>query len=160
MTGPTGLTMKPSPHLFLLALLLCTPASARDTARDHTAQAPVTASPPSEPRVQLGVFEGTGRACSGLLKITPKRMSWKTPFSSCPTLPFTLAERRQKDGMTRWAYQRVGAPKSCTYKVVVLEKKLVAPDNWIAWNALGYTSMKAYKADSDIRLACYLIKIK
>jgi hypothetical protein len=150
--------MKPSPCFLLLALALCAPAAARDRAPDKPA--PAAAAPPSEPRLQLGVFEGTGRACSGLLKITPKRLSWKTPFSSCPTLPFTLAERRQEDGTTRWAYRRVGAPKSCFYKVVVLEKKLVAPDNWIAWNALGYTSMKAYKADSDVRLACYLIRIK
>jgi len=107
----------------------------------------------------LGVFEGTGRACSGLLKITPKRLSWSPPFSPCPPSAYTLAERRQENGATRWAYRLVGAPKSCTYKVVVLEKKLVAPDNWIAWNALGYTSMKAYKADSDVRLACYLVKL-
>ena len=151
--------MKPPPRLLLLALLLCAPAAARDRAPAPSTRTPTAALRPSEPNLQFGVFEGTGRACSGLLRITPRRLSWTTPFSSCPTLPFTLAERRQKDGTTRWVYQRVGASKSCTYKVVVLEKKLVAPDNWIAWNALGYTSMKAYKADSDVRLACYLVKL-
>jgi hypothetical protein len=150
--------MKPSPHFFLLALLLCAPAAVRARAPDKPAPTPAAAAPPSEPRLQLGVFEGTGRACSGLLKITPKRLSWKTPFSSCPTLAFTLAERRQKDGTTRWAYQRVGAPKSCTYKVVVLEKA-VEPDAKIGWNAYGFTSMQAYKAGSDIRLSCYLVKL-
>lgn len=150
--------MKPAPHLFLLVLLLCAPAAARDKAPDKPARTPTVASPPSKPRLQLGVFEGTGRACSGLLKITPKRLSWKTPFSSCPTLAFTLAERRQEDGTTRWVYRRVGAPKSCFYKLVVL-KKVVSPDSSIAWNVTGFTSMQAYKASSDIRLSCYLVKL-
>ena len=102
--------MKPSPCFLLLALALCAPAAARDKAPDQPARPRAAVSPPVEPRVQLGVFEGTGRACSGLLKITPKRLSWKTPFSSCPTLAFTLAERRQEDGTTRWVYRRVGLP--------------------------------------------------
>jgi hypothetical protein len=152
--------MKPSRHFPLLALLLCAPASTHARAPDKSAQTPAAVSTPAEPRVQLGVFEGTGRACSGLLKVTPKRLSWSPPFSPCPPSTYTLAERRQEHGATRWAYRLVGAPKSCTYKVVVLEKKLVASDNRIAWNALSYTSMQAYKADSDVRLACYLIKIK
>ncbi len=148
--------MKLAPRLLLFTLLLYAPAAARAGAPDKPA--PGAAAPPSEPRLQLGVFEGTGRACSGLLKITPKRLSWKTPFSSCPTLAFTLAERRQEDGTTRWVYRRVGAPKSCFYKLVVL-KKVVSPDSSIAWNVTGFTSMQAYKASSDIRLSCYLVKL-
>lgn len=148
--------MKPSPHLFLLALLLCAPAVARDKAPDKPARTPATASPVSEPRVQLGVFEGTGRACGGLLKITPKRMSWKTPFSPCPASAYTLVERRQKGGATLWTYRFIGSPKTCLYKVVVLEKT-APPDVW-AWNVYGFTSMKAYKADSNDQLNCYLVK--
>jgi hypothetical protein len=146
--------MKPSPHLFLLALLLCAPAAARAGAPDKPA--PPAAAPPSEPRLQLGVFEGTGRACSGLLKITPKRMSWKTPFSPCPASAYTLVERRHKGGATLWTYRFIGSPKSCLYKVVVLEK--TAPPQVWAWNVYGFTSMKAYKADSNDRLNCYLVK--
>jgi hypothetical protein len=145
--------MKPSSRL-LLALLLCAPAAARARAPDKPA--PPAAAPPSEPRLQLGVFEGTGRACSGLLKITPKRMSWKTPFSPCPASAYTLVERRHKGGATLWTYRFIGSPKSCLYKVVVLEK--TAPPQVWAWNVYGFTSMKAYKADSNDRLNCYLVK--
>lgn len=148
--------MKPSLRLLLLALLLCAPAAACAKAVDKPVQAPDAASPPSEPRLQLGVFEGTGRACGGLLKITPKRMSWKTPFSPCPASAYTLVERRHKGGATLWTYRFIGSPKSCLYKVVVLEKA-APPDVW-AWNAYGFTSMKAYKADSNDQLSCYLVK--
>ncbi|GGL42601.1 hypothetical protein GCM10010983_44790 [Caulobacter rhizosphaerae] len=121
--------MKPSLRLLLLALLLCAPPAALARAPNKPAQTPATGSPSGEPRVQLGVFEGTGRACSGLLKITPRRLSWSPPFNPCPPTAYTLAERRQEGSVTRWAYQRVGAPKSCLYKVVVLEKA-VDTDDW------------------------------
>jgi hypothetical protein len=149
--------MKRSSRLLLLALLLCAPASARDRASDPPARAPATASRLNEPHLQLGVFEGTGRACSGLLKITPKRMSWHTPFSPCPASAYTLMERRQKGGATQWAYRFVRSPRSCLYKVVVLEKA-VDTDDW-AWNVSGFTSVKAYKADAKFeQLNCYLVK--
>jgi hypothetical protein len=149
--------MKPSPRLLLLALLLCAPAAACAKAPAKPAPARPATAPSGAPPLQLGVFEGTGRACSGLLKITPKRMSWNTPFSPCPASAFTLVERRQKGATTQWAYQFVGAPKSCLYKVVVLEKT-VPPDVW-AWNVYGFTSMKAYKADDKVnQLNCYLVK--
>jgi len=148
--------MTRSPRLLLLALLLCAPAAACAKAPEKPARAPAAAAAPSEPPIQLGVFEGTGRACGGLLKITPKRMSWKTPFSPCPASAYTLVERRQKGGATLWTYRFVGSPKSCLYKVVVLEK--TAPPNDWAWNVYGFTSMEAYKADSKDQLSCYLVK--
>ena len=148
--------MKPSPCFLLLALALCAPAAARDRAPDKPA--PAAAAPPSEPRLQLGVFEGTGRACSGLLKITPKRLSWNTAFSPCPASTYTLVERRQEGDGAQWAYRFVRTPKSCFYKVVML-KKLVGVHGRVEWHASGFTSMKAYKADAKVdRLNCYLVK--
>lgn len=143
----------------MLALLLCAPAAARARAPDKPAPAPAAAAPPSEPRLQLGVFEGTGRACSGLLKITPKRLSWNTSFSPCSASAFTLVERRQEGGATQWAYRFVRTPKSCFYKVVML-KKVVNPDARIEWHTSGFTSMEAYKADAKVdRLNCPLVKL-
>jgi len=150
--------MKPAPHLFLLVLLLCAPAVARDKAPDKRAQT-AAVSPPAEPRVQLGVFEGTGRACSGLLKITPKRLNWNTAFSPCPASAYTLVERRREGDAAQWAYRFVRTPKSCFYKVVMLEK-LVDVDGRVEWHASGFTSMKAYKADAKVdRLNCPLVKL-
>lgn len=150
--------MRPSPRLLLLVLLLCAPAAARDRAPAPPARAPAAASPQSKPNLQLGVFEGTGRACSGLLKITPKRLIWSPPFHPCPPSAFTLAERRQEGAATRWIYQRVGASKSCLYKVVILEKT-VDPDDRTSWDVYGFTSMKAYKANSNVWLNCPLVKL-
>jgi hypothetical protein len=150
--------MKPSPRLLLLALLLCAPATACAKSADKPVQSPDAASPPSKPHLQLGVFEGTGRACSGLLKITPKLLSWSPPFNPCPLSAFTLAERRQEGATTQWIYQRVGAPKSCLYKVVILEKA-VDPDDRTSWSAYGFTSMKAYRANSNVWLNCPLVKL-
>jgi len=149
--------MEPSSCLLLLALL-CTPAAAHAWTPDKLVQAPTAASPSSEPRVQLGVFEGAGRACSGLLKITPKRLTWSPPFNPCPPSAFTLAERRHEAAATRWIYQRVGAPKSCLYKVVILEKT-VDPDERTSWDVYGFTSMKAYKSGSNVWLNCPLVKL-
>jgi hypothetical protein len=92
------------------------------------------------------------------LKITPKRLSWSPPFNPCPPSAFTLAERRQEGATTQWIYQRVGAPKSCLYKVVILEKA-VDPDDRASWSAYGFTSMKAYKANSNVWLNCPLVKL-
>lgn len=150
--------MKPPSHLFLFALLLCAPASAHAKAPDKPARAPAAVLPPSEPHLQLGVFEGAGRACSGLLKIAPKRLSWSPPFNPCPPSAFTLAERRQEGAATQWIYQRIGAPKSCLYKVVILEKT-VDPDDRTSWDVYGFTSMKAYKANSNVWLNCPLAKL-
>lgn len=97
--------MKPSPRVILLALLLCAPAAASARVSNKPERPRGLASPSSEPRVQLGVFEGAGHACGGLLKITPRRMSWKTPFSPCPASACTLAERRRKGGATLWTYR-------------------------------------------------------
>jgi hypothetical protein len=151
--------MKRSSRLLLLALLLCAPASARDRASDPPARAPATASRLNEPHLQLGVFEGTGRACSGLLEITPKRLSWNTAFSPCPASAHTLVERRQESNATQWAYRFVHPPRNCFYKVVML-KKLVDVDGRVEWHASGFTSMKAYKADAKVdRLNCPLVKL-
>jgi hypothetical protein len=151
--------MKRSSRLLLLALLLCAPASTHARAPDKSAQTPAAVSPPAEPRVQLGVFEGTGRACSGLLKITPKRLSWNTAFSPCPASAYTLVERRQESNATQWAYRFVHTPRNCFYKVVML-KKLVDVDGRVEWHASGFTSMKAYKADAKVdRLNCPLVKL-
>ena len=93
-----------------------------------------------------------------MLKIIPKRLSWSPPFNPCPPSAFTLAERRQEGAATRWIYQRVGAPKSCLYKVVILEKA-VDPGDTTSWSAYGFTSMKAYKANSNVWLNCPLVKL-
>lgn len=151
--------MKPSPRLLLLAVLLCAPVAARAKAPDKPVQAPAAASPTTEPQLQLGVFEGAGRACSGLLKITPKRLSWNTAFSPCPASAYTLVERRREGDAAQWAYRFVRTPKSCFYKVVML-KKLVDVDGRVEWHASGFTSMKAYKADAKVdRLNCPLVKL-
>jgi hypothetical protein len=150
--------MTPSPRLLLLALLLCAAGSACAKTPAKPAPPPVVAPPSSEPPLQLGVFEGTGRACSGLLKITPKRMSWNTAFSPCSASAYTLVERRQEGGATQWAYRFTRTPKSCFYKVITL-KKVVTPDARIEWHASGFTSMEAYKADATVdRLNCPLVK--
>jgi hypothetical protein len=152
--------MKLSPRLFLLALLLCTPTAACAKVPGQAARTKTVALPTStEPAVQFGVFEGTGRACSGLLKITPKRLSWNTAFSPCPASAHTLVERRQESNATQWAYRFVHTPKNCFYKVVML-KKLVDVDGRVEWHASGFTSMKAYKADAKVdRLNCPLVKL-
>jgi hypothetical protein len=51
--------MKLTARLLLFNLLLSAPASAQTREPGKPAQAPTAASPPSRPRLQLGVFEDT-----------------------------------------------------------------------------------------------------
>ncbi|CAN7514214.1 hypothetical protein [Caulobacter sp. LjRoot300] len=88
----------------------------------------------------------------------PQAAKLEPPLQSLPPSAFTLAERRQEGATTQWIYQRVGAPKSCLYKVVILEKA-VDPSDTTSWSAYGFTSMKAYKANSNVWLNCPLVKL-
>lgn len=145
MTRPLG--------LLLLALALCAPA-----AQGAALEKP--ASPPSarEPALQLGVFEGTGRACGGHLRITPRRLSWTTPFSSCPASKFTLVERRPTGRGVQWVYQFKTPPKRCLYKAMALEKA-IDEEGGVRWNASGFLSAKAYRTKTYGELNCYLVKL-
>jgi len=147
--------MKPPPRVILLALLLCAPAAASARVSNKPERPRGLASPSSEPRVQLGL-RGLRTGLRRTVEDHPKRMSWKTPFSPCPASAYTLVERRRKGAATLWTYRFIGSPRSCLYKVVVLEKT-APPDVW-AWNAYGFTSMKAYRAGSKDQLSCYLVK--
>lgn len=145
--------MQPATRLFLLALLLCAPA-ARAKAPDKPA-APPTLS--SEPPIQLGVFDGSGRACAGQLTITPNRLTWKTPFSPCAASAYTLVERRQTERRVHWVYRLKTPSKRCLYKTVSLEK-MIQEDGWVGWNASGFWE-KPYRTNTYGELNCYLVKL-
>ncbi len=145
--------MKPALGLFLLALLLCAPA-AWAKAPDKPGAPPTLA---SEPALQLGVFDGTGRACAGQLRITPRRLTWKTPFTPCPASAYTLVERRQTERRVHWVYQLKNPSKRCTYKVVSLEK-MIDENGWVGWNASGFWE-KSYRTNTYGELNCYLVKL-
>lgn len=142
----------------LFALLSVIPVVACAKVPDKPA--PPSAQSAQLPAAQLGVFEGTGRACSGRLTITPKTLAWKTPFSPCPASAYSLVETRRKDGVQQWAYAFKALPRRCVYKVVMLEAVASGKDE-PAWNVSGFLSLDAYKADSDVdRLNCYMFRVR
>jgi hypothetical protein len=123
-----------------------------------TAPTPRTSSAAHPKPIQEGLYEGTGRACGGTLRISRNDLTWRSPFSQCSG-PTVLIDRQSKGEATRWAY-RLGKPhKQCLYKVVVIEQ-VETPDAG-PWNVIGYPSLDAYKADAaDARLGCYLVKVR
>lgn len=137
-------------RLLLPALLTCIPILACAKAPDEPAQRP------TKPAAQLGVFEGTGRACTGRLTITPRTLAWKNTFLPCPATAYSLVEARRTDIGRQWIYELRNPPKRCFYRVVKLEKRDAAS----AWNIAGFSSIEAYKANSDVdRLNCYMVKL-
>lgn len=138
-------------RLFLLALLLAAPVGACAKTPDKPA------SPAAQPAAQLGVFEGTGRACSGRLTITPRTLTWKNTFLPCPATAYRVVETVRTDIGRQWIYELKNPPKRCFYRVVKLEKR----DTAAAWNIAGFSSIDAYKADSDVdRLNCYMFRVR
>lgn len=138
-------------RLLLLILLSCIPVIACARAPAKSVQ------PTARPTAQLGVFQGTGRACTGRLTITPRTLAWKNTFTPCPATAYSLVETRRTDIAQHWIYALQTPPKRCFYKVVKLEKRADAS----AWNVAGFSSLDAYKASSDIdRLDCYMVRVR
>lgn len=143
----------------LFALLSVIPVVACAKVPDKPA--PPSAQSAQLPAAQLGVFEGTGRACSGRLTITPKTLAWKTPFSPCSASAYSLVENRRTTNAQQWAYAVKTPSKRCFYKVVMLEQVAQKTKSEFEWNVSGFPSIEAYRADSNTdRLNCYLIRVK
>lgn len=90
-----------------------------------------------------GVFEGTGRACSGNLYIRSKTVEWNTPFSVCKRTTYEVLEKDFSGEGKRLALHLKTRSKRCAYVVVEATKAdSVSP---YAWNITGYQSLEAFQ---------------
>jgi hypothetical protein len=87
-----------------------------------------------------GTFSGTGRACSGALKIRAKTIEWKSSFSVCKPTGYEILDQDLSSDHRRITYRLKSQSKRCRYVVVEVEHVGGA-----GWNVNGYQSVDAYK---------------
>lgn len=108
----------------------------------------------------VGEFQGTGRACSGELKISAQQFRWKSAFSRCSSRAFKVSTLAPVQGRARVLYELGRTEKSCRYRVVVLSEPdpSVAPAS-AAWDATGYRSASDYAAERvEHSISCAMVK--
>lgn len=103
---------------------------------------------------EQGIYEGTGRACYGKLRIEGDKISWMTPFSQCASSSFVVRDRATKDGASHVVYELLKPSSECLYRVLVLSYK--KENNY--WSVDGFSSWEEYKVDGRDKLSCYLVK--
>ncbi|WP_208909903.1 hypothetical protein [Paracidovorax avenae] len=86
-----------------------------------------------------GVFEGTGRACSGTLKIQKKNLEWRSAFSSCHSTPYEVLERSHGIDQDRVVLHLKKLNDRCRYSVIEMERR-----GRYQWNVTAYSSLKEF----------------
>lgn len=99
-----------------------------------------------------GTYEGSGRACTGHLKITTKTISWKSSFSQCGPSRYGM-ERGTKNGAVTYSLLKPG--QRCSYPFLTLQQTDANDD---AWEVIGFTSHEDYDAGHH-SIACPMIKL-
>lgn len=107
------------------------------------AAAVVAPGAPAGERSFTGVFEGTGRACSGNLYIREKTAEWNTPFSVCKPARYELLEKDFAREHKRLALRIKSRSKRCLYEVFEVEQV-----SRYGWNANAYQTLEAFQKRS------------
>ncbi len=116
------------------------------------------------PPAFTGVFDGTGRACSGQLFVRQKTITWLSSFSKCRGIPYTTVEQKSEGNQRGYTFLLKEKQRGCLYQVLYLTHHDNANMD-IFWEVLGYTTMqefeadkqKGFKAESEDELSCPLI---
>ena len=130
---------------WLLATSLCAAGPALADGEPASAAAPA------------GVWQGGGRACSGTLSISAKRLTWRTPFSRCLGLPYASSALPSQQGDSRVLLTLAQRQAGCLYGAVELVRRPVAGGE-PAWEALGRLAPST--EDKAAGLACPMVQIR
>ncbi|WP_284410717.1 hypothetical protein [Acidovorax sp. SUPP3334] len=87
-----------------------------------------------------GVFDGTGRACSGALQVRAKTIEWRSAFSTCKPTPYEILEKNAEDGPKRIVFRLKKRSSQCLYPVIEVTQ---ASD--YRWNVTGYQSLEGFQ---------------
>jgi len=88
----------------------------------------------------VGVFEGTGRACSGALFVRSKTLEWNSTYSICKSTRYEVLEQEVSDGHERIVFRLKNRSKQCRFEVVEVEH--VSDYNW---NVSGYPNLEGFE---------------
>ncbi len=88
-----------------------------------------------------GVFEGTGRGCSGALYVRAKTIEWNSTYSICKATHYEVLEEKKSDGdHERIVFQLKKLSSRCRYSVVEVEHA-----SGYNWNVSGYQSLEGFQ---------------
>ena len=87
-----------------------------------------------------GVFNGTGRACSGALYVRTQTIEWNSTYSVCKRGRYEILEKNLTADRKRIVYRLKKRSKHCRYEVVEVEHA-----SGFGWNVGGYQSLEAFQ---------------
>ena len=87
-----------------------------------------------------GVFEGTGRACSGEMQVRAKTIAWRSTFSTCTATRYEVLERSSDASQERIVFHLRKSSSQCRYPVI--EAVRTSEYNW---NVTGYPTLEAFQ---------------
>ena len=87
-----------------------------------------------------GIFQGTGRACSGALYVRSKTTEWHSTYSACERSRYEILEKDLTGKVHRIAFLIKKRSAHCRHEVVELRLS-----DGYAWNVNGYPSLEAFQ---------------
>jgi len=87
-----------------------------------------------------GVFEGTGRACTGALYLRAKTMEWNSTYSVCKSTRYKILEKNLTGDHKRLVLHLKNRSPRCRYDVVEVEHT-----SGYNWNVSGYQSLEGFQ---------------
>ncbi len=90
--------------------------------------------------VFTGVFQGTGRACSGALYVRTKTIEWNSTYSICKSTPYEVLEKNSDSDHERIVFRLKKPSRQCRYPIVEVERA-----GTYNWNVSGYQSLEGFQ---------------
>ncbi|RYH16501.1 MAG: hypothetical protein EON54_28250, partial [Alcaligenaceae bacterium] len=87
-----------------------------------------------------GVFEGTGRACSGEMHVRAKTLEWRSTYSTCTAAQYEVLEKSAAEGHERMVFRLKKRSSQCRYPVIE-----AARSSEYGWNVTGYQSLEGFQ---------------
>lgn len=87
-----------------------------------------------------GVFQGTGRACSGALHVRAKTIEWNSAYSICKPTHYEVLEKSFNGSHERIVFRLKNRSRQCRYSVVEVEHT-----SGYNWNVNGYQSLEGFQ---------------
>lgn len=88
-----------------------------------------------------GRFEGTGRACSGVLSLDAGVLSWRWRYGACAGRRYTTLQGMREGNAAGLVARLSGSTSArCPYRVIEVEQA-----DTYAWNVSGFPSLEAYE---------------
>lgn len=91
-------------------------------------------------RVVTGVFEGTGRACSGALYVRAKTIQWNSTYSICTLTRYEILEKNLDGDHERIVFHLKKRSRQCLFEIVEVEHV-----EGYSWNVNGYPSLEGFQ---------------